>query len=333
VQANLSAIRRALLEQGDTCPVMVITRADAPAEPDVVRPTGPIDLLFTLLHQDFGIVHLHIGGNATLRLMLLALVCAWLPARKSVLTLHSGGYPRTEQGRNASPNSLRGFVFRQMDRVIAVNTEIVEMLKRFGVAEDRVRLIYPHAIPRVDPSIALPDEIQEFLDRHGRVLVSVGLLEPEYDLPTQIKLLEALRQEFGDVGLIMVGSGSLEPDLRQRIAGSPEREHILLSGDLDHDFTLRLLTECDLMLRTTKYDGDSISVREALSLGVPVMATDNGMRPEGVNLVPLDDPAALRTAASQMLRSERPASASETDLEDNIAKVLALYAELSPSAR
>ncbi|MEO6390497.1 MAG: hypothetical protein ABIP75_01515, partial [Pyrinomonadaceae bacterium] len=122
VQANLSAIRAALLARGDTCPVMVITRADTVAdEIEVYRPQGPIELLITLIFLDFGIVHLHLGGNLTLRLLLLALVCAWLPGRRSVLTFHSGGYPSTPAGQKARPNSLSGFVFRQLDRVIGVN--------------------------------------------------------------------------------------------------------------------------------------------------------------------------------------------------------------------
>ena len=38
------------------------------------------------------------------------------------------------------------------------------------------------------------------------------------------------------------------------------------------------MSRITIFLRTTLYDGDSISVREALHLGVPVIASDNGMR-------------------------------------------------------
>jgi glycosyltransferase involved in cell wall biosynthesis len=104
-----------------------------------------------------------------------------------------------------------------------------------------------------------------------------------------------------------------------------------LVGDLDHAITVRVLTECWLMLRTTLYDGDSISVREALALGLPVIATDNGMRPEGVKLIPTSDPRALLTAASQILAVSEPAPTASTDPVDNIAAVLAVYRELSPA--
>ncbi|MCV4567241.1 hypothetical protein OFB72_32285, partial [Escherichia coli] len=53
-------------------------------------------------------------------------------------------------------------------------------------------------------------------------------------------------------------------------------------GDLPHVITLQMISSANVLLRTTRFDGDAISVREALFLGTPVIATDNGMRPEGV---------------------------------------------------
>jgi glycosyltransferase involved in cell wall biosynthesis len=44
------------------------------------------------------------------------------------------------------------------------------------------------------------------------------------------------------------------------------------------------MSACDVFLRPTIEDGDSISVREALSLGVPVVASRVGMRPSGAIL-------------------------------------------------
>ena len=67
------------------------------------------------------------------------------------------------------------------------------------------------------------------------------------------------------------------------------RTHILLAGDVPHDVTLRAIEQSDALLRTTLYDGDSICVREALHLGTPVIATDNGMRPLGCDLFPAED--------------------------------------------
>jgi glycosyltransferase involved in cell wall biosynthesis len=83
------------------------------------------------------------------------------------------------------------------------------------------------------------------------------------------------------------------------------------------------------MLRTTYYDGDAISVREALHLGTPVIASDNGMRPEGVRLIPPRSLAALDRAIDDALAAppngQRQQAAPD---ERNVEAVLSLYQEL-----
>ena len=100
---------------------------------------------------------------------------------------------------------------------------------------------------------------------------------------------------------MIIGSGSQEPELRQLIAALPEGGHVLLCGDMPHPLTLRVLSESDLFLRTTHYDGDSLSIHEAIQLGIPVIATDNRMRPAGVHLIPVSDVFALCQAIETVL--------------------------------
>jgi glycosyltransferase involved in cell wall biosynthesis len=103
---------------------------------------------------------------------------------------------------------------------------------------------------------------------------------------------------------------------------------VLLFGDMPHALTLRATLECDLLLRTTRYDGDSVSVREALYIGTPVIATDNGMRPEGVHLIPPSDAGRLRDAVCDLLSRERGRQAPGGDGQENIRAVAQFYEEL-----
>jgi glycogen(starch) synthase len=155
------------------------------------------------------------------------------------------------------------------------------------------------------------------------------LLEPEYDLPLQIEAIGHVRKKFSRTGLIIIGSGSLESDLRNRIAAQPYAEHILLTGDVPHTATMQAIRQAQLMLRTTLYDGDAVSVREAIHLGTPVIATDNGMRPAGVRLVTRSSlPRLLQAIERQLLTdppSQRPSSVAD---ETNLQKVLDLYQDL-----
>jgi glycosyltransferase involved in cell wall biosynthesis len=285
------------------------------------------------------VIHLHIGGNLSTRLLSLGLVCSTLPWAKVVLTFHSGGYPRSTEGQRARPFTFSGFVLRRFDRQIAVNQELVDFFRRVGCAAQGVRLIPPHAVPSGTlaelTSASLPPEVQQFFDTHSPVIVSVSGLEPEYDIPLQLEALGAIRGRHPDAGLIVIGSGSLTGELHALANSKSYREHILLAGDLPHATTLSAVARSDLSLRTTHYDGDAISVREALWLGTPVIATDNGMRPAGVRLVPVGDVDALRDAMLEELALPRRTRLSSTDAvaspatgQENLDATLGLYQEL-----
>lgn len=330
VQSNLVAIRKFLLKRNIPCAVINITRnrkADAEA---VYYPQSSVELLELLLRLKYDIVHLHLGGMLTRRLLGLSLVCCLMPKTKSVLTFHSGGYPSSPRGSKLGRNSLAGFVLRRFDRVIGVNPAIVEFFGKLGVPAERRRLIYPHSLSADwTESQALPDSLANFFKSHSPLLISVGLLEKEYDLPLQIEVLGQVRQQFPNAGLLMIGSGSLEAQLRSQIAAQSYSSHILLSGDVAHKDTLQAIRQSDVMLRTTLYDGDAVSVREALYLGIPVIASDNGMRPAGVRLIPSSNLDALVNEIQDVLSTAGEQSGSTAPVDEtNIEAVFNVYQEL-----
>jgi len=289
-------------------------------------------VLWHLLSHRYDIIHLHVGGRIWPQQLALALICCSLPNTKCVFTFHSGGYPSSEEGRSAHARTLRAFVIRQFDQVIAVNAEIAEFFRRLAIPTKRIQVISPFVAPVVDAKMQapLPEQVSDFLARHHPRLISVGLLEPEYDLGLQMAALGSIREAHPDAGLLIVGSGSLDESLRKHSRMSGYADHILLSGDLDHGAALEAIRKSTVMLRTTWYDGDALSVREALHLGVPVIASDNRMRPEGVHLIPARDRDALVETVKQVLASWKPSEhviASEN--EHNLEKILRLYEHLA----
>jgi glycogen(starch) synthase len=333
VQTNLVAIRQFLKTRGDWSGVINLTRHRKPAADDVYYPRNAFETLWLLLTLRYDITHLHIGGDLSPRLLALSLVCCSIPGTKAVLTFHSGGYPASRAGRTAHPRTLRGFILRRFDAIIAVNREIAAMLQRFGVAGGRIHTICPFAAPALD-SAALPDPLQRFFQSHSPVFLTVGLLEPEYDLPLQIGLMGRIRETYPGAGLVIAGSGNLEDALRRHIAGTPYSAHVMLYGDMPHPVTLRAMAECDVLLRTTLYDGDSVAVREALALGTHVIATDNGMRPAGVYLIPPRDPVALTEAIRACLAiPKNPTQTVGSKADNHSEEVYCVYRDLLPSSQ
>jgi glycosyltransferase involved in cell wall biosynthesis len=85
---------------------------------------------------------------------------------------------------------------------------------------------------------------------------------------------------------------------------------------------LHLIKKADILLRTTKFDGDAIAVREALFLETPVIATDNKMRPEEVYLIPVHDADALVEGIEILAKKSGRTKIEKPDDKSNITKVL-----------
>jgi glycogen(starch) synthase len=330
VQSNLVAIRTFLRSQGVPCAVINITRHRKPDADEVYYPRSAAGLIQLVLRLDYDVIHLHVGGMLTPRLLGLALVCTLLQGSKSVMTFHSGGYPASDEGKSTGPNSFAGFVLRRFDGLIGVNPQIIGFFQRLGVVPEHTRLIYPHSFLSAEQlAPTFPEALASFFRKHNPALISVGLLEPEYDLFLQIEVLGLVRQRFPWAGLVLIGSGSLEQELHDKIRACPYAEHVLLCGDVPHAITMAAISRADLMLRTTLYDGDAVSVREALHLGTPVIASDNGMRPAGVQLIPKSDLQALLHAIEDRLAQPTDRKAQSGSDESNLQAVLDFYRELT----
>ena len=328
VQTNLVAIRNLLLAEGHEALAINITRNRRENADGVYYPRSAGELMRLLAGMRADLIHLHFGGDLTRRLLALAAFCTSLPGRRTVMTFHSGGYPGSAAGQSAAPGTLRGLVLRRFDGLIAVNAEIAAMFERFGARKSRIRTILPYVVRPPDRGVAMPERLAAFYASHAPVLLTVGLLEPEYDLALQVDLLGRIRERHRKAGLVIAGSGSLEAKLREQIAAQPWGEHVLLYGDMPHEVTLRATLESEVLLRTTLYDGDSVSVREALYLGTPVIATDNGMRPPGVKLVPAQDRQRLERAIDEVLAAPGGRAPIAGDGQENVRAVVEFYREI-----
>ena len=327
LQTHVVALREFLISRGISCEGIHLTRHRQLDGNGLYYPRTALALAKLLLRLRYDVIHIHVGGDLTLRLLGLCLFCSLLPGKPTFLTFHSGGYPSSPAARTARPLSMRGFIFRRLNGIIGVNRDLVELFCRFGVPKERVRLILPYAFRPVPSKGDLPAPLGDFFQQHDPVLITVGLLEPEYDLGLQIDTFGKIREKFPKAGLLIIGAGSLEQTLRIRIESKPYADHILLAGDIPHSATLRAMASSSVILRTTLYDGDSISVREALDLGVPVIATDTGMRPAGLHLIPISDPEALcKAVEAELAGAPRRGGRSHTEADGrNLQAVLDFY--------
>ena len=330
ISRNILAIRDEIRRRGHCCSIIATSRSSSVEdEPDVYHPRSAVELLKLIATIEFDVVHLHIGGDVTRRVLSMASAVALFGRGRSVLTLHSGAYPQTAEGKSANSRSARGLIFRRFTRIIAVNEKIAAVFERYGVVKDRIIVILPYSLSLPDESVKVPKDLRSFYSAHSPVLLAVGGLEPDYDPLFQIAAMEDILKEFPKAGLMIVGDGSLRAEVETAVSNSEYAEKIMLAGNIDHPVTLHLIKDAEILLRTTLFDGDAISVREALFLGTPVIATDNGMRPDGVNLMTSGNREELVAALKQCVKEGRSATNAAAGDTSNISAVVDLYEELS----
>ena len=329
VSRNMLAIRDKLVRDGHRCSIIATTKSTRQTdEPNVYHPASAWALIRQIRALNFDVLHLHVGGEVSTRVLGLAFICSILGRKRSVLTVHSGEFPHTKEALSASPFSIRGAIFRRFSRIVAVSEPIADVFRRYGVEGENVSVIAPYSLERPDPAVAVPEDLREFWEAHSPLLLSVGGLEKEYDPLVQIDALAKIRVTFSNAGLLIVGDGSMRSEVEAAAAESGCSANILIAGNVEHAVTLHLINDADILLRTTLYDGDAISIREALFLGTPVIATDNGMRPAGVHLIPMNDAEALATAVEEITKNGPGESNETAQAEDNIAHVVRLYEQL-----
>ncbi len=106
-------------------------------------------------------------------------------------------------------------------------------------------------------------------------LLSVGRFSAakNYDNVPDItkRLLSALGADYTDIKWYIIGYGADEGLIRQKIAEAGMEGHVILLGKKDNPYPY--IKACDIYVQPSRYEGKSVTVREAQMLGKPVVVT------------------------------------------------------------
>ena len=183
--------------------------------------------------------------------------------------------------------------FRRYDVIIAVN----EDLRRFaievlGVREEKIRVL-PAFIPPTERGMAearLPGDVARFVQAHVPNFCATGSFgvyhkgENTYGFELILDMLKAIHTDYPDAGLVLavnyVDDESHREAFKETVRQYGLDDNVLILEDLGTGY-LDLVRKSDVFLRPTYTEGDALSVRESLYLGVPSVASDCAVRPRG----------------------------------------------------
>lgn len=106
----------------------------------------------------------------------------------------------------------------------------------------------------------------------------------------------------------IIGGGIDEKIIRERVAQAAMEDHVILLGKKDNPYPY--IKACDIYIQPSRFEGKSITVREAQILGKPVVVTNyptaSSQIDDGVDgvIVPLDNDGCARGIAAFMRNKE-----------------------------
>lgn len=121
--------------------------------------------------------------------------------------------------------------------------------------------------------------IPKYSNNPGLVFISVANFVPFKDYFTVIKALSRLRQDF-DFYYLVVGDGPMRQKIEEMIRIYDLEKNIILVGRVEN--VQDYLFVSDVMIHSSKGEGVSNAILEAIYAGLPVIATNVGGIPETI---------------------------------------------------
>ncbi len=246
---------------------------------------------------------------------LLGSVASWLLRVPRRVYCVYGLRAETMQGRGRHLMLLiERFIMGLSTDVVAVGDGLRKQLAEAGL-RGPVRVLGRGSANGVDVATYELDGSDQSLrravrDRYGipldaKVVGFVGRITADKGLDTLIEAMKSLREDLGDVFLLLVGPDDAVEGLRAETVAAFQEPWVRRTGNLDA--TSGVYGAMDVFCLPTRREGLPTVLLEAAASGTPIVATDaTGVRDvvpdsECGLVVPIDDSAELSSALNRVL--------------------------------
>lgn len=284
------------------------------------------------------VVHCITGSFPNLLANALPLLAARLSGKASLLSVVGADVPQAVESGTRLRQRLVGILLSWPSRVIACNTENEIALRKLGIPTERITLLsnaLPLEVGNEATDSTLPEAFAAFASLHQPVLLSITARSYVYGAMESIRAFVELRRSFPQLGLVLIFKRGREEtefsaEFNAFIEDHRLTEHVLTLEDVPD--VMPLLHRVDLFVRTPHTDGDSLSVREALAVGLPVVASAVGYRPPGTVLFEPGNSVDLQKQIERVLMDPNPRQRWQSSLDSegelNLKRLLLVYQQL-----
>lgn len=185
--------------------------------------------------------------------------------------VHSTEYDRSLFTPVAEIINEEAIGLRGADHVIAVSEKSAKVLfDKFEIHREKITVLHNGVISSI--------KRKNLKKRKTQYMTFVGRMEYQKGPGYFIDMAEAITEEFPGLLFIMVGEGSLLNDLKARVAASRISNKVSFAGAISQKKLNEILKKTTLMYQPTIHEPFGMAALEAVSMGVPVVVSnDTGM--------------------------------------------------------
>lgn len=274
------------------------------------------------------LVHVNMASDNSYRRKSIFIKTAAKFGKKIVIHQHGGDFEtfyRKEQDEKGREKIRR--VLKMGDAFLVLAPVWKEF---FGEMIDRDRITV------LPDSIAIPEAYEKSYGSHD--VLFLGRLCREKGIGELLSCVPALVEEFPDFHLYL---GGIWEDEELRRLSEQDREHVTWLGWLSGEEKKKWLRRCPVLTLPSWFEGQSVSLLEAMANYCGIVAADTGGIPQMILqektglLVPAKDVLALQEGIARLLREEdlckrlgkaaREKAEAEFGIEENMRTLLGIY--------
>ena len=222
--------------------------------------------------KKYDIIHSHGWGT-----LIPSFIAGRLTGAKVINGEHGTIYDDTLRRR-----LLQRLIFSMVDLNLTVSEDLKrELMNRFRIGGDNIKpIINGVDLKKFHPSSKSRKKIREELSlkKENFLIGSVGRLVGVKDYPSIIKAFNDIIKYYNDARLILVGEGDERKKIENLIETYNLKNEIKLLGRRDN--INEILNAMDLFILSSKSEGLSNTILEAMACGKTVIATNVGGNPE-----------------------------------------------------
>ena len=162
----------------------------------------------------------------------------------------------------------RGWTATKADIVITPSRHLSNVVKNWGVKEDRLKVIYNGT--RITNN--------EFSKSNNKIikLITVGRLAPWKNVNTIIEAVHLLKNQDLKINLIIVGSGPEDSDLKKQVNNLNLTNEVIFTGQKKYSDIKEYYKSADIYIQASGYEGLPHVLLEAINFDLAIISTPIG---------------------------------------------------------